>query len=136
MGDEASPAPNSGRCVYGFALLVLSVSGFLLYFVWAVVPTAWLVALGLDYFSSKYFALAVPVTCCVSLFLFAAVVYPAVNLTLTQAPDHTSVLVDDYSRTEPPAGGDYGTGIPPVWDMDVEDVSFRLYRRTNKSAAN
>lgn len=128
MGDEASPAPNSGRCVYGFALLVLSVSGFLLYFVWAVIPAAWLVSMGLEYFSSKYFALALPVTCCVSLFLFAAVVYPAVNLTLTESPDKTTILVDDYSRCEGPAVSRNRTGIPPVWDMDVEDVSFRLYR--------
>lgn len=128
MGDEASPAPNSGRCVYGFALLVLSVSGFLLYFVWAVIPAAWLVSLGLEYFSSKYFALAVPVTCCVCLLLFAAVAYPAVNLILTEGPDQTTILVDDYSRSEGPAASQNRTCIPPVWDMDVEDVSFLLYR--------
>ena len=84
MAEEASPAPNSGRCVYGFALLVLSVCSFLLYFVWAVVPGAWLVAYGLDYFSSKYFVLAIPVTCCVSIVVFAAAIYPAVNLMLTR----------------------------------------------------
>lgn len=100
MAEEASPAPNSGRCVYGFALLVLSISAFLIYFVWAVIPSAWLVACGLDYFSSKYFAVAVPVTCCVSIFVFAAAVYPAVNFMLTESANSIHVLVDDNSRIQ------------------------------------
>lgn len=97
MAEEASPAPNCGRCVYGFALLVLSICAFLMYFIWAVIPSPWLVACGLDYFSSKYFALAVPVTCCVSIFVFAAAVYPAINLMLTESPNSIHVLVDDHS---------------------------------------
>jgi phosphatidylinositol glycan class P protein len=100
MADEASPAPNSGRCVYGFALLVLSICGFVMYFVWAVVPGSWLVACGLDYFSSKYFALAVPVTGCVSIFVFAAAIYPAINMMLTERANCIHVLVDDHSRCQ------------------------------------
>ena len=135
MAEDASPAPNSGRCVYGFALLVLSSTCFLLYVIWAVVPSDWLLASGLGYFSSKYYALAFPTVCCVSIALFGAFIYPAIILILTERPDCINVLIDSHSRHQQQLMRTSANrkGIPPIWDMNVEDVSRKLYYSSTSS---
>ena len=130
MSEEASPAPNPSRCIYGFVLMISSVCCFILYFLWAVIPSSILVSLGLEYFSSKLFAVAIPYACCIGLVLFASVIYPTINKMLTEAPDSINVLIDSQSRDPPndfPFNDKMTKGIPPVCDLDVEEISQLLY---------
>ena len=138
MPEEAAPAPNAGRCVYGFVLFILCYSCLILYSMWALIPSPWLISVGLAYFSSKYWVLAIPVTCCMLLVMFGALLYPAINLTLTQGTDSISILADSQSRKAPNRVKDMmksiqdfkrlmERGIPPVYDLDIEEVNDLLY---------
>lgn len=125
MAEEAAPSPNAGRCIYGFAILILSICGFVLYATWALVPSSILIEIGLVYLSSKYYALAIPVFICTAIYFFGNFIYPSITLVLTHPPDSMTVLVDEHSRTQerkaPPRK------IEPVCDLDIEEVSRKLY---------
>lgn len=138
MPEEAAPAPNAGRCVYGFVLFILCYSCLLLYILWAVIPSSWLASVGLGYFCSKYWALAVPVTCCMALLIFAALLYPAINLILTEEANSISVLVDSHSRNPQQSLEEMiripqdvkqlmERGIPPIFDLDIQEVNQLLF---------
>lgn len=129
MKEEAAPAPNTGRCIYGYALVLICSTGILLYLVWALTPSNWLCALGLTYFSSKYYPLAIPTFCCSALFMFAAIIYPSINLLLTKPIDSPHTISDSNSRFA--KHGDHvdskRKGIPPISDLRIEDVNQILY---------
>ncbi|KAI1291816.1 Phosphatidylinositol N-acetylglucosaminyltransferase subunit P [Halotydeus destructor] len=137
MAEEAGPGPNPGRCIYGFASLVLCYIFFGLFIVWAYTPSSWLELVGLSYFSSKYYALAIPVYCCVITFLFVAILYPALILTMTEPSGSQSTLTDSHSRPVVEQFGSkrfddgkqtfFSAGIPPIGDLDIRDVNQMLY---------
>jgi phosphatidylinositol glycan class P protein len=139
MSEEAAPAPNPGRCIYGFALLVVSISAFVMYMGWALTPSQWLSSLGLTYFSSKYWVLAVPVSCCTGIFVFGFLLYPAINLILTPSIDSMSTLVDIHSRSCLSSAKDQEpltSGILPISDLQIEEVNALLYLDPNTPETN
>lgn len=131
--EEAAPAPSIGRCIYGFALFILSVTCLILFLAWSITPSSCLSALGLHYFSSKYWIIAIPTTCCTLLAIFAICLYPAINMILTPSHDSLSTISDRHSRT-PITSDDASSvetlmdsGIPRIRDMDIEYVNELLY---------
>lgn len=123
---EHSPAPTSTRSVYGFVLYIGSYSVLLLYLIWAYVPTPWLHSIGLTYWPQKYWAVAIPVFICCSIFIFAVLLYPGVNYVMT--PDLSSVctVTDENARTPIPA---VPGGIPPIYDIPISKLCRKLYLR-------
>lgn len=115
----------SGRCIYGFAILVLSICGFTIYATWALVPSSLLIKYGLVYFSSKYYALAIPAFFCTVIYLFGHFIYPSITFLLTYPPNSMHVLIDEDSRRF--QSKTRGTRIEPVYDLDIEEVSRQLY---------
>lgn len=124
---EHSPAPTSTRSVYGFVLYIGSYSLLLLYLIWAYIPTPWLHSFGLTYWPQKYWAVAIPVFICCSIFIFAVLIYPGVNLLMT--PDLSSVytVTDEYARNPIPA---VSNSIPPIYDIPISKVCHSLYLKT------
>lgn len=134
MTEEAAPAPSIGRCIYGFALFILSITCLLLFLTWSIIPNAYLSALGLHYFSSKYWVIAIPTTLCSLISVFAILFYPSINMILTPPPSSLSTVTDRHSRKsstvkdEPcNVGKLMEEGIPCIWDMDIEYVNHLLY---------
>lgn len=134
------PGPSAGRSIYGYALMIFCLLSMLGYIAWAFVPEAWLRDHGLAYFSSKYYALALPIYCCTLIFAFASVIYPAINLTLTAPITSMTTLRDSHTRTAPATIEQNSAAttngikcIPPIYDLSIEDVNEMLFcKQTTK----
>ncbi|CAN0006024.1 unnamed protein product [Ectocarpus sp. 8 AP-2014] len=72
--------------VYGFAGWIASLVAYALYLVWAYVPESTLQALGITYYPSKYWAIAIPSAIFVT-WSVAVLVYIAVNFMSTAPLD-------------------------------------------------
>lgn len=122
---ERTPAPYAPRSVYGYALYIGSNMLFILYLVWAFVPDDILHNdLGLTYWPSKYWAVALPIWIMSAIAIFGFVIYPAVNMTLTPDIDDIRTITDEFSlkpRNSNPKG------VPPVSDIPISDVCKKLY---------
>ena len=105
--------------------MILSICGFVLYAIWALVPSYILIEAGLVYLSSKYYALAIPVFVCTSLYFLGHFIYPAIILILTHPINSMTVLVDENSRVKEPTSKK--PKVEPVCDLDIEEVSRKLY---------
>lgn len=122
---EHTPAPYRPRSVYGYALYIGSNMLFILYLIWAIVPDEILQnCLGLTYWPSKYWAVAIPIWALTALATFAFLIYPAINLLMTPDVDDIKTITDKYSqrRREVIPGG-----IPPVSDIPITEVCRKLY---------
>ncbi|XP_001663523.2 phosphatidylinositol N-acetylglucosaminyltransferase subunit P [Aedes aegypti] len=86
---EHTPAPTPSRAIYGFCLFLLFKTLFILYVLWAFIPTSILDGFGLTYLPDKYFALFIPILVLVGLTFFAFLIYP--SLSLAMMPDVASV---------------------------------------------
>lgn len=127
---QNTPAPTPSRANYGFALYLGASCGLALYLVWALVPDPILHGLGLTYWPQKYWALAVPIHLLVTLFLFVAFVYPAINLILTPDINDLRIIKDEFSISANSATN-VNRGIPPVSDLPIADVCRNLYLNHN-----
>jgi len=97
MSEEASPAPTPGRCIYGYVLFLASNFALFLYLFYALMPDHILIDLGVTYFPSKYWFIAIPTFTCTLLVTFAFVIYPSINLLITKPLDSISVIKDEFS---------------------------------------
>ncbi|XP_043499643.1 phosphatidylinositol N-acetylglucosaminyltransferase subunit P [Polistes fuscatus] len=122
---EHTPAPYAPRAVYGYAMYIGSNLFFLLYLIWSIVPDYILNDyLGLSYYPSKYWAIAIPVWALTALATFAFIIYPAMNLLMTPDIDDIRTITDNYAqrRKETTPGG-----VPPVFDIPITEVCRQLY---------
>nr|XP_012134644.1 PREDICTED: phosphatidylinositol N-acetylglucosaminyltransferase subunit P isoform X2 [Megachile rotundata] len=97
---EHTPAPYGPRSVYGYALYIGSNMLLLLFLVWAIIPDQILHNLGLTYWPSKYWAVAIPVWALTALATFAFIIYPAINLSMTPDIDDIRTITDQHSRSK------------------------------------
>ncbi|XP_014209656.1 phosphatidylinositol N-acetylglucosaminyltransferase subunit P [Copidosoma floridanum] len=128
--SEHTPAPSIHRSVYGFALYIGSNMLLLLYLVWAFIPVEFLQEnLGLSYWPSKYWAVALPIWILTAIAVFAFAIYPAINMILTPNIDDPRTITDEYcleKRKSIPGG------IPPVSDIPIPEVSRKLYLQNHE----
>ncbi|XP_058830406.1 uncharacterized protein LOC131689374 [Topomyia yanbarensis] len=94
---EHTPAPTPSRAIYGFGLFLLFKTLFILYVLWAFVPTHVLDGLGLTYLPDKYFALFLPILVLVAVTLFAFLVYPSLSLAMMPDVDDVATITDSYA---------------------------------------
>lgn len=123
---EHTPAPTPSRAVYGFVLYFGCYSAFALCFVWAVIPDSLLHSLGLTYLPQKYWAVAIPIHVGLAVALFGAIIYPAINLTMTPSLDDPCTLTDPQALSLQDEMVPKG-GIPPVSDIPISQVCRHLY---------
>uniref|UniRef100_A0A182IJ76 PIG-P domain-containing protein n=1 Tax=Anopheles atroparvus TaxID=41427 RepID=A0A182IJ76_ANOAO len=94
---EHTPAPTPSRGVYGFALFLFFKTLFVMYVVWAYVPTAVFNRLGLTYLPDKYFALFIPILLLVAVTMFAFLIYPSLALSMTPDVDDRVTISDAFT---------------------------------------
>ncbi|XP_037427011.1 phosphatidylinositol N-acetylglucosaminyltransferase subunit P-like [Triticum dicoccoides] len=99
-GREASgPKPSE---VYGFVGSITVVTATAVYLAWAYAPEPALRSLGITYYPTKYWALAVPSLAMVALAL-SLLAYLGSNFVATPPPTSFSTIFDEYSRERPGA---------------------------------
>ncbi|XP_055598469.1 phosphatidylinositol N-acetylglucosaminyltransferase subunit P-like [Uranotaenia lowii] len=94
---EHTPVPSPSRAIYGFAMFLLFKTLFILYVLWAFIPTKFLDGLGLTHLPDKYFALFIPILLLVALTFFVFLVYPSFSLAMTPEPDSRESVTDRYT---------------------------------------
>lgn len=94
---EHTPAPTPSRAIYGFCLFLLFKTLFILYVLWAFIPTQFLDGLGLTYLPDKYFALFIPILVLVGLTFFAFLIYPSLALSMMPDVDSVNTITDQYA---------------------------------------
>ncbi|XP_053967263.1 phosphatidylinositol N-acetylglucosaminyltransferase subunit P [Anastrepha ludens] len=88
---EHTPAPTPHRAVYGFGFYLLFFTLFILYLMWALLPTeSW----GLNYLPDKYFAAYLPILVLMGMFVFEFFIYPAIGLAMTPNVDEVESVMD------------------------------------------
>jgi phosphatidylinositol glycan class P protein len=124
----AQPNPAA---VYGFVGWVGTLVGFLLYLLWAYLPVEILHNLGVTYYPSRYWAVAIPAyVCVVVIFIFAT--YSGFCLMINPPVDAFSTFTDKHALDKPKdwqvrCADD--SRLPPIFDFPIAEVNRLLYQR-------
>ncbi|CAA6668174.1 unnamed protein product [Spirodela intermedia] len=139
-GAPVGPKPSE---VYGFvgAISTVIATGELIkmkqrivqilirFLVWAYTPEPWLHALGITYYPSKFWALAVPAYAIVANIL-AMAFYLGLNFASTPPPTSFATLFDEHTR-EPSAlvASEDGVEKPiePISDLSIAEVNDLMF---------
>lgn len=129
--ELASSAATNGRTgvnareVYGFVGWCSSAVVTVLWFLWAITPDSWLVAVGVAYYPAKYWAIALPCQLCVSVVLFYWI-YDGLNRAFVLSPGHGAQISDAFANVgEPDKPSE--RSIPSLVDLDMRHVCRVLY---------
>ena len=124
-----NPSPNTGRCIYGFVLFLVSIVMVLLYLFYAIIPSKLLKTIGFTYFDRKYWSIALPTQILLSIFVFTVCLYPSLNYLFTKSLNHSSVLFDknSHSFSHSSSHSSSHSAIPPIQDLKPQEVSLKLY---------
>ena len=115
----------NAREVYGFVGWCSSAVVTVLWFLWAITPDSWLVAVGVAYYPAKYWAIALPCQLCVSVVLFYWM-YDGLNRAFVLSPSHGAQISDAFANVgEPDKPSE--RSIPSLVDLDMRHVCRVLY---------
>ncbi|EGC28570.1 hypothetical protein DICPUDRAFT_12291, partial [Dictyostelium purpureum] len=112
--------------VYGFVYWIATFLGYILYLLWAFIPESVLSNLGVHYYPSKYWAVAIPVYLIVCI-MFGLVVYFCINLIITEPLESFNTFKDQYSQEADHSFGYLPESIPPLEDIPIGVVNEILY---------
>ncbi|KAK1270121.1 Phosphatidylinositol N-acetylglucosaminyltransferase subunit P [Acorus gramineus] len=135
VASPRSPQPQSLRGVpklsevYGFVGSISTVVAMVIFFVWAYIPEPWLHSLGITYYPSRYWALAVPTYAIVTIVL-ALAFYLGSNFIVTPPPTSFNTMFDQYSRERPtfinPVHGKERP-IDPISDIGIDHINELMF---------
>ena len=77
--------------IYGFVGWIGTFILYSLYLIWAFVPDSILHKMGIYYYPSKYWALAIPSIICLT-FIFIFILYQSLNMVMTHDIDNLNIL--------------------------------------------
>jgi len=122
--------------VYAFVGFISSIVAFVIYVFWAFFPKNFLQELGITYYPSRYYGVAIPAYMLVVLIL-VVVMYVGVNMFSTHDPESVATIKDEHTRAVPAVFLKCSTlgGIPDVGDIDPVDVSHLLFGVPKKQQA-
>ena len=86
--------------VYAFVAWIASMVVFVVFLLWAFSPRSVLNAIGITYYPSRYYAIALPAYMIVLLFL-VNMAYIGINLMMTLEPDDMCTIRDSQTRRSP-----------------------------------
>ncbi|KAL0720758.1 hypothetical protein Bca4012_035357 [Brassica carinata] len=122
------PKPSE---VYGFVGSISTVVATLIFLIWAYVPDKLLESIGIHYYPSRYWVLAMPTYLMVTLLLGLAF-YIGLNFIATPHPTSLNTLFDEYSR-EPGENdsqmeeGEDERPIDPISDIDITRINDLMF---------
>ncbi|CAL9091064.1 unnamed protein product [Musa textilis] len=125
FAEEHGPKPSE---VYGFVGCITTVIAAVIFMVWAYTPEPWLHSLGITYYPSKYWAIAIPSFLIVTVVL-AMVSYLGLNFMVTPLPTSFNIMFDEYSRersTVTSLGGEE-CPIEPISDIGVDQINNIMF---------
>ncbi|XP_074592129.1 phosphatidylinositol N-acetylglucosaminyltransferase subunit P-like [Curcuma longa] len=124
FAEEHGPKPSE---VYGFVGSITTVLAAVIFVVWAYTPEPWLHYLGITYYPSKYWAIAIPSFIMVTVVL-AMVFYLGLNFMVTPSPTSFNVMFDEHSR-ERPSVSFLGEEQPiePIYDIPVDQINNLIF---------
>ncbi|KAG9307795.1 hypothetical protein G9A89_023360 [Geosiphon pyriformis] len=115
---------------YGFVLYLVSIMAYVIYLIWAYLPDEALISLGITYYPSRYWALALPVWTFV-LILFIYIAFISINFLNTAPLDSFNTITDDYANI----GQDLSRlsvikddFVPELHDIPIGIVNACLYQ--------
>ncbi|CAG8589437.1 5980_t:CDS:10 [Ambispora leptoticha] len=124
---------------YGFVLYLASFIAFVIYLLWAYLPDEALISLGITYYPSRYWALALPVWTFV-LILFIYIAFVSINFLNTAPLDSFNTVTDDHANVGQnlsQLSGITDDFVPELHDIPIGIVNACLYQNlrglSNKS---
>ncbi|KAL6844193.1 hypothetical protein ACP4OV_025866 [Aristida adscensionis] len=122
---DHGPKPSE---VYGFVGSITTVIATAVYLAWAYTPEPWLRSLGITYYPSRYWALAVPSFVIVAVALSMAI-YMGLNFVATPPPASFSNIFDENSRERtvfsPEAEAE--RPIEPISDISIDQINNLMF---------
>ncbi|CAO1438124.1 unnamed protein product [Diamesa serratosioi] len=91
---EHTPAPTPSRAIYGFVIYLLFQTLFVLFVLWAFIPTVVYEYFGITELPNKYFALYIPILLLTAVTLFAFCIYPSFSLIMTPNINDINTITD------------------------------------------
>ena len=127
---QIAARPNPAA-VYGFVGWIGTLVCYVLYLLWAYLPVEVLHSLGVTYYPSRYWAVALPAYICVCV-VFVFTTYIGYCLANNPPLDSFNTLTDQYALDKPKdwvgvAADD--SRLPPVFDIPIAEVNRLMYQR-------
>ncbi|KAL4024618.1 hypothetical protein IC575_012982 [Cucumis melo] len=124
LSGEHGPKPSK---VYNFVGSISTVVATVIYFICAYLPEYFLRSLGIYYYPSRYWALAVPVYVMVSIAL-ALMFYIGLNFLSTPSPTSFHIIFDEFSK-EPSisACSKQDQPIQPISDIGINRINEVMF---------
>ncbi|XVF71295.1 hypothetical protein PTKIN_Ptkin12aG0025500 [Pterospermum kingtungense] len=115
--------------VYGFVGSITTVVATVIFLVWAYIPEPWLHSVGIFYYPSRYWALAVP-TYTMVIIVLAIGFYIGLNFISTPPPTSLTTIFDEFSR-EPSSFLSHIKGdeqpIEPISDIGINKINAIMF---------
>ncbi|XVE78575.1 hypothetical protein DITRI_Ditri13aG0156900 [Diplodiscus trichospermus] len=119
--------------VYGFVGSITTVVATAIFLVWAYIPEPWLHSVGIFYYPSRYWALAVP-TYAMVIIVLAIGFYIGLNFISTPPPTSLTTIFDEFSR-EPSSSLSLMDGdeqpIEPISDLGINKINHLMFDDAN-----
>lgn len=125
LSGEHGPKPSE---VYGFVGSITTVVATGVYLIWAYVPDSWLHSVGIFYYPSRYWALAVPAYVMVSIAL-VWLFYIGLNFMSTPPPTSFNIMFDEFSK-EPSISTfseEEDRPIEPISDIGINRINDLMF---------
>lgn len=124
----AGPKPSE---VYGFVGSITTVIATAVYLAWAYTPEPWLNSLGITYYPTKYWAVAVPAFLMVAVAL-SLLAYVGSNFLATPTPTSFNTIFDEYSRErantiDATEQEEAERPIEPISDMSIHHINSLMF---------
>lgn len=114
--------------IYAFVGWIGTIASYAIFLTWALVPDDYLRQVGITYYPSKYYALALPcyVIVCIVLVILA---YVGISMILNPDPDDTRTVCDCHSRRIAAKFHCVRKGnVPEIGDIDAVDLTALMVR--------
>lgn len=132
LSGDHGPKPSE---VYGFVGSITIIIATVIFLVWAYVPEPWLHAVGIFYYPSRYWALAIP-TYILVIIVLAVGFYLGLNFMSTPPPTSSNSIFDEFSR-EPssflPREKGEDQPIEPISDISIDKINFLMFNENPTS---
>ncbi|EOY03781.1 Phosphatidylinositol N-acetylglucosaminyltransferase subunit P [Theobroma cacao] len=127
VSGEHGPKPSE---VYGFVGSITTVVATAIFLVWAYIPEPWLHSVGIFYYPSRYWALAVP-TYAMVIIVLAIVLYIGLNFMSTPPSTSLTTIFDEFSN-EPSSFlshnmEDDDQPIEPISDLGINKINVFMF---------